>query len=280
MPQKLPSDLATAVDRMPAFPQSVQRVVELAQDERSTARDLVQVIDKDPVLTVKLLKLVNSAYFRLPRPVATVGHAVVFLGIHQTRNMALAMAALGMLPAKSERGFDWTEFLVHCLATAGIARQLAADVRGADPLESFVGGLLHDFGKVVIARARPEEFHQAVSRCRQEQSSLHLALRESIGIDHTLIAAALLERWRLSETLVLAVQHPQGDPAETGATAACVFAANQIAKKLRIGESGNPFVADLPAALVAILGGTLDALLGRLDNAATLDAEARQLARA
>ena len=70
MTPELSQKLAAAVDRMPAFPKSVQKILELTRDVNCSPKDLVQVIDKDPVLTVKILKVVNSAYYSLPKQIA------------------------------------------------------------------------------------------------------------------------------------------------------------------------------------------------------------------
>lgn len=252
--------------------------MELAQDDNANARDLVQVIDKDPVLTVKLLKVVNSAYFRLPTQVGSVGHAVVFLGINQTRNLALSMVAIGMLPTHTEEGFSWQDYLIHSLSTAALAKQLASSLGGVDLVECFVAGLLHDFGKVVIARAMPTQFHRAVATCRRDSSSLHMALRQQIGADHMTAGALLLERWRLSAALVETVRHQFGPQVPDSATIACVYAANQLSKRLQLGDGGNPFVSDLPAVVAARLGGSLDELAQRLGDVSDIAAQARQFA--
>ena len=279
MNPQLLSELADAVNRMPAFPKSVQKVLELAQDERSTPRDLVLVIDKDPVLTVRMLKIVNSAYYRLPKRISSIGQAVVYLGFNATKNLALGMAAIGMLPTSSNDGFDWHAYLVHSLTTAAIAKQLATKSQAADALDCFVAGLLHDFGKVVFARTMPTQFAHALQLCARDQSSLHLAMRETMGADHTVTGAMLLERWRFAPDLVDTVRNQFGSPVQDSGSIACVFAANQISKKLKLGFAGNPFVSDLPAPLAARLGGDLDSLIAGLDDLTALHEETKLFAR-
>ena len=77
----LSQKLANAVDRMPAFPKSVEKILELTRDVNSTPKDLVYVIDKDPVVTVKILKVVNSAYYSLPKQITSINHAVYILAL-------------------------------------------------------------------------------------------------------------------------------------------------------------------------------------------------------
>ena len=280
MTPTIAQELAAAIDRMPAFPKSVQRILELAREDASTAKELVTVIDRDPVLTLKMLKVVNSAYFRLPRQINAVGHAVVFLGFNATKNLALGMAAIGMLPTGQTAGFDWQDYLVHSVATAAIARRLAARVPDADPMECFVAGLLHDFGKVVMARSMPQRLEAALAECRADGSSLHLALQRQFGLDHASVGAQLVERWRFSASLVETIRHQFGDALPDTGMIACVFAANQICKKLQFGAAGNPFVSELPPAIAARLGGPLDTVIASLGDLGTLLEEARAFASA
>lgn len=276
--QQLAQELALAVDQMPAFPKSVQRILEMTQDGRCSPKDVVLVIDKDPVLTVKILKMVNSAYFRLPKRINSIGHAVVYLGFNATKNLALAMASIGMLPRGTTDGFDWHAYLLHSLTTAGIAKQLAARVDDTDALDCFVAGLLHDFGKVVLARFKPAQFHEALALCRSNNSSLHLALRQVLGVDHASIAAMLVEKWRFAPALVEAVGNQYGDdPKDTGIVA-CVYAANQISKKMSWGFAGNPFVAELPACVAQRLGGNLEEVMLSLGDLGPMFEEAKRFA--
>jgi putative nucleotidyltransferase with HDIG domain len=271
-------ELTAAVDRMPAFPRSVQRILTLAQDAGSTPKDLVAVIDHDPVLTAKMLRVVNSAYFRLPKQISSIGHAVVFLGFNATKNLALGMAAIGMLPSENTAGFDWCDYLLHSVTTAAIARRLAARVSDADPMECFVAGLLHDFGKVVMARSMPDELQQALEACHQDASSLHLALQARLGTDHAAAGAMLVERWRFSPSLVETIQNQYGDNLKDTGMIACVFAANQICKKLRFGFAGNPFVSELPTRIAERLGGPLDDVIASLGDLGPLLEESRLFA--
>ena len=276
--QQLSLHLAAAIDRMPAFPKSVQRLLELTQDAGCMPKDLVQVIEKDPVLTVKMLKMVNSAYFGLPKQITSVGHAVVYLGFGVTKNMAVTMAAIGMLPKHNSAGFDWQAYLLHSLACAAIAKQLAARVEGADPMDCFVAGLLHDFGKVVLAQFMAAPFGQALENCRRSGGSLHLAMRDTLGADHAAVGAMLVEKWRFSPAMVETIANQYGpDPKDTGMVA-CVFAANQAAKKLEFGYAGNPCVSELPSAIATRLGGSLDEVIASLGDLRPLFQDAKLFA--
>ncbi len=275
MSPELAKKLATAVDGMPAFPKSVQRVLELTRDVNSTPKDLVEVIDKDPVLTVKILKVVNSAYYSLPRQITSVGHSVVYLGFNTIKNLSLSIAAIGMLPKTNEAGFDGQQYLLHSLATAAIAKQLALKVDDADPMDCFIAGLLHDFGKVVLAQFMPKEFRAALDISQQQSTSLHLALRQVIDVDHAVVGAMLVEKWRFAPKLVETIRHQYGPELADSDMIACVFAANQISKQLKFGFAGNYLVEEFPPTVAKRLGGTSDEVIAGLGDLTLLFEEAK-----
>ena len=280
MTPELSQKLAAAVDRMPAFPKSVQKILELTRDVNCSPKDLVQVIDKDPVVTVKILRVVNSPYYSLSKQVTSIGHAVVYMGFNSVKNLALSVAAIGMLPQDNAAGFDAQQYLLHSLATASIAKQLALRVDDADPTDCFIAGLLHDFGKVVFAQFMPDEFRKALERSQADGSSLHLALQELIGADHAAVGAMLVEKWRFAAPLVETIRHQHGDQRKDSAMIACVFAANQISKKLKFGFGGNPCVEELPPDVARRLGGSLDEVIVSLGDVHKLFDEATVFAKA
>jgi len=271
----LEKKLAAAVDNMPAFPQSVQKILELTRDVACSPKDLVQVIDKDPVVTVKVLRVVNSAYFGLSDPITSIDHAVVFMGFNLIKNLALGIAALGMLPSDARSGFDGQRYLMHSLTTAGFSRHLAKSLRLGDANDCFIVGLLHDFGKVVMAQFMPAEFQQALTLSHEKEITLHRALQEVAGVDHALAGAMLAQKWRFADELVQTIQFQhQPELADTNMMA-CVWAANQISKKLDFDFGGYVLVEELPPTVNARLRGTLDSVMDALGDLDELVHEAR-----
>ena len=279
MSPELAEKLAKAVDSMPGFPHSVQRILALTRDMNCSPKELIQVIEQDPLVTVKVLRVVNSAHYSMPKQVTSISHAVVFLGLNTIKNIALGIAAIGVLPSIQMGGFDGQQYLQHSLATAGIAKQLAYRVSDADPMDCFIAGLLHDFGKVVFAKSMPTEFRRALEMSQWHETSLHLALREVIGVDHAVVGAMLVEKWRFAPQLVDAIRSQNGDASLDNGMAACVFAANQISKKLGLGFGGNSFVELLPPPVAQRLGGDLDAVIASLGNIRALYEDAQIFVR-
>lgn len=279
MSPELSQKLTAAVESMPAFPKSVQRILELTRDVNSTPKELVEVIDKDPVVTVKILKVVNSAYYSLPKQITSIGNAVVYMGFNTIKNLALSIAAIGMLPKDNESGFDAHQYLLHSLATAALAKQLAAKVDDADPMDCFIAGLLHDFGKVVFAQMMPLKFKAALTHSQTTGEALHAALQRKIGADHVLVGAMLVEKWRFAPHLIETIRYQHPSNFKDTDMIACVFGANQISKKLKFGFGGNPAIDEFPESVQKRLGGSLDEVIASMGDLTPLFEEAKVFAK-
>ncbi len=267
MNDDLQNKLMGIVDQMPPFPKSVHRIIELSADMNCAPKDLVQVIEHDPVITMKLLKLVNSAFFSLARSVSSVRHALVYLGLNTVKNLALSIATVDSLPRKKMDCFSTHEFLLHSLTTASIAQHIAKkfDVK-TDATDVFVAALLHDFGKAVLAQFETDLFAQAVKEAAINKESLHIAELRVIGADHAQVGGMLAEKWELPNELVTCIQtHHQGISSPLGD---CIFVANQISKQAEFGSGGNTIIEELPYYIVQRFGVNMKEMLERLGDLA------------
>ncbi|OIQ86791.1 ribonuclease Y [mine drainage metagenome] len=259
--------LGIVVERMPAFPKSVQKILEITRNINCTPRELVGIIEKDPVITLKVLRVVNSAQLSLPTKITSINQSVVYLGVNTIKNLALSIAAIGILPATNAAGFDIQRYLMHSLTTAAFARQLCSVYAAgeADPGDCYIAGLLHDFGKIVFAQFMPEQFRQVLARSAETPQPSHHAELELIGADHTVVGAMLADKWQFPAALVDSIRSHHSPDAPATAMNDCLRMADLISRKLgdvtnpyREGESPiNPvrFGTDL-ARVVAALGDT------------------------
>jgi putative nucleotidyltransferase with HDIG domain len=243
--------LGTAVERMPAFPRNVQKILELTRDINCQPKDVVGVIENDPVMTVKILKVINSAYYGLPSKIISVSQSVVYLGINTIKNLALSFAAVGILPRMNTAGYDIQRYLLHSLVVASAARQLATvSAKGeVDSGDCYIAGLLHDFGKVVFAQFLADEFRDALIYSLEHSVPLHEAEKAVIGVDHGLVGAMLAKRWAFPEHLVDCIRDHHNPLAEPSAMMDCLRVADQVVRYRDIGNSGNPWrETEVPAA--------------------------------
>lgn len=271
--------LVVAIDRMPAFPRSVQRLLELTRDINVEPRAIVEVLEKDPVMAGRILRTINSAFYGLSRKVASLSHAVVLLGLNTVKNMALAIASAGMLPPRNNAGYDTAAYLQHSLGVAGIAR-LIAQRGGVDPGEAYSAGLLHDFGKILFCVNLPREFRAALDFSAGQHLPLHEAELRCIGVSHAQAGAMLARKWQFPAELVdaialhhAAVEDPQG-------ILRCLLLADQLVRfddggELLAGQS----VAPLPAGAGGTLGSTYAEILAALPERVRIVAESHAFIR-
>lgn len=260
--------LLAAVEKMPAFPQSVNTVLKLASDINCLQKDLVEVIKHDPVFTLKILRLVNSPYFGLSREISSINHASVYLGLNTLKNVALGLAAVGAIPQAASQRMDMGAFWLHSLAVGTCTRMLGLKlgVSRDDVSEYFAAGLLHDIGKVVFALYMPDEFAQAAERAREPGVSLYQCELEIFGATHVDIGALLAEKWNLPVDLrdAIALHHTPNE--RIFQLVDCLYMANQITKSLAFGSSGNFEIEAIPVRIEERFGMDMDELLADLPS--------------
>ena len=261
---QLAKKLAMVVDKMPAFPKSVQSILELTRDMNCQPKHLVQVIEKDPVMTIKILKVLNSAYYSLPNKITSVNHSVVFLGFNTIKNLALSIALVGIFPKHNVSGFDNQHYLMHSLTTAGIARALGGKLDDIEPMDCYIAGLLHDFGKVVFAHFMHHEFNQALLESSSGNISLHEAESQIIGVDHAVVGSMLAQKWQFPQALVDCIRNHHSQEGGGCGMWASVCAANQISVRMSLGDGGDHHVEELPQAVCDCFGGDLDEIVAAL----------------
>lgn len=200
--------LLDRIDDLPPLPAVAARVMGMADDDRTTAMDLAQVLSTDQALTAKLIRVSNSAYYGFARRVSTVRESVVMLGFKQVRQVAVGASLMNTFKGKqpSSDVFDMDLFWGHSVAVAVAAENLAKKTRAAKPEDAFTAGILHDIGRLVLRQAMPSEFLSAVANARQGQIPLHEAELAATGYSHDEIGRALGERWKFPQHLVEAVR--------------------------------------------------------------------------
>ncbi len=270
MNHELHKQLEEMVAKMPAFPTSVQRIIELTADVQCSPKELVLVIEHDPVMTMKILKLLNSAYYSLPRKITSIKRSVVYIGINTIKNMALSIATIGMLPTKNAGGLDTRKFLKHSLATAAVAKLLNnkfshVEFEGSD---CFVAGLLHDIGKVVYAQYDPARYVELQKVSEESGISLFQAEQEVIGADHAVIGSMMGSKWQFPEPLVTCIgeHHDAINPGNEMRD--CVIAADQLSKMIDCEdvELGKDINTELPPKVAERFGMGLKELLEYLGD--------------
>ena len=184
-------------------------LADLLRNHHSQAGQFAEIIARDPSLTSRLLRMVNSVYFGLGTQVGTIEDAVLYLGLRQIRSLALATPVLEDMSAMGADGpqVSWRDFWLHTLACAFATRDLLnhSDVTIDDDTD-YITGLLQNVGKVVIAKVFPAEFAQLTQSVYENEAQVLAAERALLGWDHAAIGAYYLESHKIPAEIVEAVR--------------------------------------------------------------------------
>ena len=193
---------------------------ELVYAEQSFTTQIAEIIRRDPTLTSRLLKLVNSVFFGLSKRVTSIEDAVFYLGLKQIRELALATPVIEDFNRLKKNGLDidWRMLWQHSIGTAIVTREIVhiAGIAVEDDID-YIAGLVHNVGQILKASVFADEFQNWF---RQEHSSLSAecaAESAHIGWNHAEMGAHFLSQHQLSEEVVTAVryhhhpEHPQAN---------------------------------------------------------------------
>jgi len=200
------SVLLSRVDDLPPLPAVAARVMSMADDQKTSAMDLAQVLATDQALTAKLIRISNSAYYGFARRISTVREAVVMLGFKQVRQVAVGASLMNTFKRGHDDGFDLDLFWGHSVAVAVAAEALAKKSFAVKPEDAFTAGILHDIGRLVLRQVMPTEFAAAVTMARSGESPLHIAEQVATGYAHDEVGQALGELWKFPGHLADAVR--------------------------------------------------------------------------
>jgi HD-like signal output (HDOD) protein len=203
----------TAVSGMsclPTVPSVYRELVRLLQSTDATIDAVAKVIGKDIGMTTRVLQLVNSAFFGLPKAVSTVDRAVAFLGIDTVSSLVLAQGIFGSYEASEYRTtVDVERSMQHALRTATVAKAIAKHERRDKQTEEhvFLAGMLHDVGSLVLAAQLPHKWAEFTERMAVPGASAGATEREIFGVSHAFVGAYLLALWALPNPIVEAVAY-------------------------------------------------------------------------
>ncbi|MFN2370870.1 MAG: HDOD domain-containing protein [Candidatus Krumholzibacteriia bacterium] len=198
------ADVFAQIEKMgelPSLPQTLLRIQKVASDDRSSADDLAACILQDQSLTMRVLRVVNSALYRRSddAEIRTVHKAVIRIGFDTVRNLALGLSVFDMM-SKLSRSPSLVGIARHSLVTAGLAQLLAEASGKVATEEAFVTALIHDIGKVVLLECSPAQM-EAVARAGAAGEAGLAAERRGFGITHDRAGRRLARRWQLPTDL-------------------------------------------------------------------------------
>lgn len=190
---------------LPTVPMIAQKVMQVVEKPETSVDDLRDVIEGDPAIASRILKVANSSLYGFSRSIETLSHAISLLGFRTVRSLVMA-ASLN----QSFTHFGLTEKLLweHAMVGGSVGAALAGyGGIGVARDEGFTVGLLHDLGKIALSNCSHDAYDTVIRRIYNEGISFVEAERDEFGFDHAEIGAAVAAKWKLAPGLVAAIGH-------------------------------------------------------------------------
>jgi len=191
--------LATKDIKLPSPPAIALRILEAVKKDDASFDDLARIIEVDPALTAKILKVSNSSFYSMASQVNTIGKALSVLGLNVTKNIALSFVIAKELAGPAEGGFDFNYFWKRAVTSAVSAELLAAKLSYRND-DLFVSALLQDIGVLILYLCRPDEYRQVLDEKRVSGRPILDIEQRVFGFDHQEVGAELLAEWGLPES--------------------------------------------------------------------------------
>ncbi len=203
------TEALASIDDIATLPEVTIKIIEVVDDADSNPDQLYEVIQNDPALVSRVLRVVNSAFYGLPGQVSNIKRAISLLGLAAIKNIAISASMSDMFKDRGKGGFfsPW-ELWRHSMAVAVASRKISTMLgRAFNTDEMFMTGLIHDLGLLVEGQIFPEKLEEVCEICTQKQLSFLQAERDIIGATHQDFGSAVTLKWRFPHKLRDGISH-------------------------------------------------------------------------
>ncbi len=254
-------ELVKQKDDLPALPDIIAHIDRKLNDPDSSLQEISRLIETDPVMAGKIIKLSNSAFYSAGRlAVTNLPMAIGRLGLNEIRNVVYSFSLLQLFDRSDQ--FDQRKFWNHCLAVAFTSQSLSR-ILGGDELErdlAYTAGLMHDVGILVFAHLMPDAYGEFLGSlpAGEDAKPLYQMENEKFFINHALLGAAYIkEWWPVDQIVILAVQEHHNsseDDKFVPLTSKIVQVANEYCNAKGAGNGINPHKKELDLSCFAKIG--------------------------
>lgn len=242
-------DLVDGTVRIPTLPTVLREMQAITSSAEGSAKEAARVIETDPAIATRVLRLVNSSFYALKNPVSNINLACSILGLKVIKNLvvqATVLQTFGHTPAIA--GFDAQWLWDHSFKTAIACRMLAEKSPVGNGLakdDAYTCGLIHDIGKLILIESQTDRFGEALKLSAKSKAPLAKAEGEVFGFNHAHVGGLLANRWKLAPAVQAAVMyhHSPATNAEDWARGFLVKAANTYAHRAA-GETNGGYLGD------------------------------------
>ena len=243
------------IDEISTLPPVLHRVLSLTADPNARADQLQNILQTDPALTAKILKVANSAYYGATQQVTSIRHAIIFLGFSTVRNLAMATSICDMFKsAEVINAYSREELWKHSIIVALFAQSISQRSGAGIGADIFTAGILHDIGIIMEDQYFHDDFTVIIQDELLAAGGLTSAEKSCFGFDHAELGSRVTHRWRIPEEIVQVIKYhhkPLQAPESYRRSACIAFLADVIcsAKKVGYAPQKNAEKADIAGAM-------------------------------
>lgn len=233
------------IDSIPSLPSVVLELIRLIDNPMSSTGQIEELLSKDQGLTLKALRLANSAYYAIPGGATTLKRAITYLGLNTVKQLVVSASVFDAFKKLDSPKFSLKEFWKHSMGTAIVAESLAKHLKGSSE-EVFICGLIHDLGKLALLMVDKEDLFKTVDFAHENGMTFYQAELERTAPFHTFWGSQLAKKWQLPPLLQAVIKdHHSANPGargvvtpETNKIIDLIFISNQLVHHLGYGDSG------------------------------------------
>lgn len=241
------------IPKLPQIPEVVRTIINQLNDPHAEMLDIAKNVEKEQVISLKILRLVNSAHFGLSRKINSIDEATVMLGMNQLKTLVIASGIVSSMP--KVENFDIRKFWNNCFRTAVYAKWFAEQTNCSGEI-AYTAGLIGNLGNLLIHIGLPSEANEIDQHTRAGHSSRSTFERTCLGFTNQDVCAELCRRWKFGDDLIAAIQH-SGEPLtfeHPSKIACCLHLAQFISDAVDRGQNETDILAALPFPVAEKLG--------------------------
>lgn len=203
-------DLPRRVAELPPMPAALTEVLKALGDGHLSTLHCVALIEHDPALSARMLRLANSAFYGRAGSIGSISAAVSLLGLRTVAGVLTAASLRGSLQIDPRAGFSLERHWRHAVGSA-LACSSLAPALGLDPSEAFLAGLMHDIGQLIVVALAPEAWVEIRRLQAETGASIDTLERKMLGATHTELGEMVAQRWHFPSPIVRAIASPHGE---------------------------------------------------------------------
>ena len=234
--------LVARLDTLPSLPDLYTKIMEELDSPNASIKRIGEIISQDLGMTAKILQLVNSSFFGLRRHIADATQAVNFLGVEIIKSLVLSIQVFSQMKSEQLKAIQPDVLWQHSMTVGMLSRDLALqqELSKSEADDSFMGGVLHDVGKLVLAANLPEQYAEVMKAVNAKKGRQEDLETEVFGASHSQIGAYLLGLWGGTDPLLEAIafhHNPEASKVHGFAPLASVHIANGLQYVSTLGEA-------------------------------------------